>query len=184
MDSLARDMGRVAKVFETLNENFAGYVDMIRKDIQKHEFKPVELKDLNPRYQVGMAVVIYCEGHLRDGYRATITKMGGISADVQFEDGQVGSFQGNEMIPMHEFPQEEAKNAPFQVDNRVKVTEPLSLFFGRIGTVMVVDRQGLRVMFEGIEGYSFFTFDEVTIDATETEARQRLLADVKPEGNR
>lgn len=51
---------------------------------------------------------------------------------------------------------------PFEVDDIVRVSEENHAWFGREGTVIGVRKTGsIRVMFEGVEGYSIFTAEEL-----------------------
>lgn len=129
LDALARSVEKLAKIAEAANETYVGFTRKVIQDIENHEFKPVELKDLTPRYQVGMAVVIYKEGDVREGWRGTIVELSSVNAKVNFPDGNTGFYRGDEIIPMHEFPQEEAGVVePPMVDGKYVPDEEGRLF--------------------------------------------------------
>lgn len=51
---------------------------------------------------------------------------------------------------------------PFEVDDIVRVTEKNHAWFGREGTVIGIRKTGsIRVMFDGVEGYSIFIAEEI-----------------------
>lgn len=96
------NLEKIAKILETANSNFVAYTDMVRKDIERHTFTPVDPKQLTPRFYVGCEVVVYDETHLRDGYRGIIRKLRENSADVELEDEYAVSLSGSQMIPLRE----------------------------------------------------------------------------------
>jgi hypothetical protein len=120
LKNIRAELQQVNKISETFNKNFVAYSNMVQKDIQQHTFKPVDPRELKPRYGVDCQVVVFCEGHVRDGWRGVIQELGGTNALVRFDDGEYCYLKGSEMIPLDELPLKPEKTCDIPVPPSVQ----------------------------------------------------------------
>lgn len=97
-------LGKLSAISQALVQGNRQFAQFSADAKEANTFVPVDPMALKPRYEIGMDVVVFKEGHLREGWRGTIQEMYQASAVVVLTDGTMVHLQGHEMIPLHEKP--------------------------------------------------------------------------------
>lgn len=161
-DNVAKNMvNELVRINQTLKAMNTNHVDIGRLFKTWLETTPVEMEELElpdrPMFEIDMPVRCIDFKHVFYKRTGVIKTFNSTAVAVEF----AGVYE--RLVYLNPNQVEIVDGPRLLVDMIVEITKPQSAFHGKRGTIVTVLKDVVRVMFKGIEGYSIFTPDEVTV---------------------